>query len=186
VRTRRSAYTLLEVILVATLLAIFAAVSVPTISTLYSAYKVRAAADAVRAGYANARSHAIEESRRYRSSYLPNKGNYRVAPDAPEYWSGNTPPADDNNPAFVFEGALPGGIRFTPPDGSAVDDSGDSALEPGDVSPGQYVTGAVFESDGSAQADVSIVLQKPGGGPPLTVSLRGLTGTATVRKGAMQ
>jgi len=186
---RRRAYTLLEIVLVMALVVIFAAIAVPTISTMYASYKVRAASDTIRAGYAQARSHAIEESRRYRVGVIYGKANYRVAPDAPEYWSGGTPPSDAQNPAYVLEDALPGGIAFGTPN-SPMPDDGDTVLPPDSVSPGMYTTVAVFESDGTSRGtdgdDVVIILQKPGAGPPLTVYLRGLTGTATVRKGAAQ
>ena len=43
-----------------------------------------------------------------------NKGNFRVAPDGNEYWSGRgevPTDADPDNPPLVLEDALPKGIR---------------------------------------------------------------------------
>jgi prepilin-type N-terminal cleavage/methylation domain-containing protein len=189
---QRKAYTLLELLLVLAILVIVAGLSYPTIRSAYTSYKVRAGTDAVRTGFAHARGHAIGESRRYRFSYLTGKGNFRVAPDAPEFWSGNAPPVDDNNPAFIYEGVLPNGITFNI-QGAPVDKSGPSSLPPESVTPDQYVTLAIFESDGTSHGTdkddvfITLSLQDDDGqdiGQPLTVSLRGLTGTSTVRKGS--
>jgi type II secretory pathway pseudopilin PulG len=170
--------TLLELVLVLALLVITFAIIFPIASAAWSQTRARAAADHLRGAYATARTHAVEDSRRYRLSYLPNKSNYRIAPDDPQFWSGGG--ADDNGSAFVLADALPDGFCFDLDPNS--EKSGTPALPPESVSPSEYTTLVVFDVDGSASADRAIDLRKLPDDPPVTVVLRGLTGTATVRK----
>src|SRR5260370_627756 len=81
----RSAFTLLELIMVMTILVILAVLSYPSINAMYGSYRVEAAADQVRAAWAEARTHAANEGRPYRFSVVPNKRNFRVAPVGNNY-----------------------------------------------------------------------------------------------------
>src|SRR5947209_8598718 len=91
VPTRRRGYSLLEVILVVAVIALVAALFVPTLENLYNPYKTQEAADSVRAAWALARTHAMEEGRSYRFAVVPGRGNFRVAPDEDEFWTGSDP-----------------------------------------------------------------------------------------------
>jgi hypothetical protein len=174
--------TLFELLLVLTLLVITFAIIFPLAAEAWSQYRSRAAADHLRAAYATARTHAVEDSRRYRFAYLPNKGNYRIAPDDPEFWSGGG--ADDNGNAFVLADVLPDGFCFDLDPNT--EKAGSPALPPDSVSPSEYVTLVVFDADGSASDDRSIDLRKQPDDPPVTVVLRSVTGTSTVRKSAKE
>src|SRR5262245_36031751 len=82
--TPRPSFTLLEMVLVLALLVIMAAISLPAINEQYADYRVHAAADQVRARWADARTQAVNEGRAYRFAVVRNRGNFRVAPDSPE------------------------------------------------------------------------------------------------------
>jgi type II secretory pathway pseudopilin PulG len=115
VRRRRPAYTLLELLLVVAVITLLIAVSAPSIDSMGRNMRLQAAADDVRAAWAQARARAINEGQPYRFGVIVDKDNYRVAPDDPNYWSGGDPPQpnDPNNPPLVLEKSLPKGIRFS-------------------------------------------------------------------------
>ena len=188
-RKPRPAYTLLEMVLVLAVLGILGALALPTLRTMYSDLRAKAAADAVRAAWAEARAHAVNEGRPYRFSLVLDHGNYRVAPDSPEYWGGGDVPAgggDMTGPAFVLDDALPPGVRFRNPESlqvGAADDTGDTALPPGGVDPGAWTATILFLPDGTVRTEQEIVevgLEAPNT-RPLVVRLRSLTGVITVR-----
>jgi prepilin-type N-terminal cleavage/methylation domain-containing protein len=184
----RKAYTLMEVLLVVAIIGIMAGIAVPTIMTMYANYKLTAASDAIRAGWVKARSHAVDEGRRYRFSIVPGKGNYRIAPDSAEYWGGTVPDQDPDNPALILEGVLPSPIRFAMANDSAApsnEDDADSSYPVGEVDPGQWVGTGYFEADGSVQDDVEIRLDLDGA-RTLIVSLRSMTGIANVKYGPVE
>ena len=182
-RTRRG-YTLLELLLVLTILVILAAVAYPSIDGMFRHERLQAAADSVRAAMVQARAHAMEEARPYRFAVIPGRRNFRVAPDSPDYWSGGeTPtPTDPNNLPLVLEDKLPRGVPFAlgeagtaaPPESGA---SGDNDQ----ADPSAYVPVAIFLPDGSASEDKVIALQV-NGGLGMTIRLRALTGSVTVRQ----
>src|SRR5438045_428621 len=87
---RRPSYTLLELVLVIALLGILTAISYPSLDSMYGHYQLTAATDMVRAGWASARSRALDEGRPYRFAVVPNQGNFRIAPDSSDFWSGNS------------------------------------------------------------------------------------------------
>jgi hypothetical protein len=176
----RRGYTLLELVLACALLIVIVALSAPSIDSMYSYYKVQASTDAVRAAWAKARIHAMEEGRPYRFSVVPGKGNYRVAPDSSEFWSGSSPEYDPNHPSLVLQDALPKGVRFAF-QGNGADDAGGDSEEPDKVDPGQYVQVAIFNPDGSAQEDVDITFHYGKSNKGMTLSLRSVTGMGTVR-----
>src|SRR5438094_136142 len=81
-----------------------AVLSYPSIASMYGSYRVQAAADQVRAAWAEARTHAVNEGRPYRFSIVPNKRNFRVAPVGSNYWSGRGDGAtnDTDNPPYIL------------------------------------------------------------------------------------
>jgi prepilin-type N-terminal cleavage/methylation domain-containing protein len=185
VRTPRPAYTLFELMLVLVLLVLLAAIAYPSLDSLLGTFRMNAAADMLRANWADARAYAMNEGRAYRFAVLPNQGNFRVAPDSPDFWSGNDPAPDDaNNPPLVVDDALPKGVRFATPDSyqsAALYQTGESALPVGSVDPGSWSTIVTFLPDGTTKEDVEIVFTG-GGARPLDIKLRALTGAVTVRQ----
>jgi hypothetical protein len=189
VASSRPASTLFELLLVLAIIVILAALAYPSLDSLYGEYKMTAATDMVRASWAKARSHAIEEGRPYRFSVVPNKGNFRVAPDSPDYWSGEPPtPPDPANPPADLRDTLPKGIRFGSADSvraGGLDTEGESSLPADHADWGAYSTTVVFLPDGTsrgtAREDVEISLYGRGASP-VTLHLRALTGVVTVRR----
>ncbi len=175
---RRSGYTLLELLLVMAVLVMLGAVFYPSLESSYGYFKVSAAADSIKGAWAQARARAIQDSTPYRFAVLPGTTRYRVAPDRPEFWSGNPPdPTDADNPPLILNGKLDG-ITFdlsgnAPPSGERNKDE-DSDKAP--ANPSAYVAVAVFLTDGTAREDAVVPLQAPGA-KPIKLKLRALTGT---------
>lgn len=178
----RSGYTLLELVLVLALIVIVMAIAFPSLDSMYGYYRVSAAADTVRAAWALARSHAIEEGRAYRFSIVPGGSSFKVAPDSDAYWSGDSPPAENNQggePPLVQQESLPEGVTFADPKNPTTP-SADGAPAGGD-----FQTIATFLPDGTALDDVSIAFQSRGT-RSLVLQLRGLTGVITLKPQDMQ
>ncbi|HEV8060324.1 MAG TPA: prepilin-type N-terminal cleavage/methylation domain-containing protein [Gemmataceae bacterium] len=185
----RPGFTLFELMLVCAVIAVLGAMVYPSIDGMYATYRVGACADEVRAAWALARSHAMDESRPYRFSIKPNTGDYRVAPDASPYWMGSDEPQSDDdpmNPPLIKQESLPSPIvfRWDNPGAQAPTDPTDV----GDTSTvgrvdGSWTTLAVFLPDGSAgsaQNDVNVKLDTTGAKPTI-IKLRALTGVVTIR-----
>jgi prepilin-type N-terminal cleavage/methylation domain-containing protein len=183
-RPPRHGFTLLEVVLVMALIVMVAALVYPSYNAAQGYFKMNAAVDAMRAACAQARAHAIEEGRPYRIAIVPDTGNYRVAPDAPEFWAGSAPAFDPENPALVLEKALPKGVRFSFQSASPTtlpDNDNGPADDPANVAPGSWSSAITFNPDGSARDDVEILFQVKGA-MPTKLMVRGLTGTTRVRQ----
>jgi type II secretory pathway pseudopilin PulG len=183
---RRPAVTLLELMLVAAIMLMFAALSYPTIRSMYSETRLQGASDAVRAAWSEAQAHAVNEGRAYRFAVIPGRGNYRVAPDSAEFWAGNGGGArsDSDNPPYVLEKSLPRGMVFPDQNGSVPNNvtEEETALPDGSVSVNQWVTQVTFLPDGTAQDDAEVLLEYPGT-RPIILRLRALTGSTTVLRG---
>jgi Tfp pilus assembly protein FimT len=166
---RRSAFTILEVTLVLAVMLIVTAIAVPSIDSMYSDLRLTAAADSVRGKWAEARARAMEDGVAYRFAVIHGSGKHRVAPDAGDFWSGgdggNGGPETDT-PPLISEDELPKGVSF----------AGEGPGEGGDWS-----TVVVFQPDGTAREDVEVMFTS-GGGRPLALRLRGLTGAVTVTR----
>jgi hypothetical protein len=181
---RRPAYTLLEVVLVLAVLVMITALAYPSIDGMWGHHRLTAALDEVRGTWASGRAHAIEEGQPYRFAVVLGKGNFRLAPDSPEYWEGGgtQPPGPGPQPAIIA-GALPRGVTFSSGSGGGGAAGGanpDTVLE--SVSPSQYQTVAVFLPDGTAQDDVEIRFNVRGAAPAV-IRLRSMTGVVSVQRG---
>jgi prepilin-type N-terminal cleavage/methylation domain-containing protein len=186
----RRGFTLLELIIVLALVVILASLAYPSLTAMQRSYRVEGAADGAKAGMLTARAHAIEEGRPYRFAIVPGKGNFRVAPDSPDFWGGGAPPpATEGTPApLVLEDTLPKGTFFG--DGGQGQEGDETSLEEGAVSPSMWKPIAIFLPDGSARSpegtdDSLHTVEVPVGTEgtrPLVVNLRLLTGTVTVRR----
>jgi len=178
-RSRRSGYTLFELILVGAVIVILGGICYPSLKNMYGSHKQNGAVDSVRSAWAEARAHSINEGRPYRFSIEPNGSHYRIAPDNSDYWPGSGSANDPQGKGKVVEGALPGGVRFSlgddkaaPPPASADSDKDDKPAS------GHWATGVVFLPDGTAKDDVKITFQVRGV-RSTSILLRGLTGNVS-------
>src|SRR5262245_58206835 len=168
---RRTAYTLLEVLLVLAIIVVVTTLSMPTVLNMFDGLRLKAASDSVRTAWANARSWSIDEARPYRFAIIPGKGNFRVAPDTAEFWNGQS---GEGMNGMVMESSLPRGIRFTGADGGDPGDGNTIADTSGGGAEWTHVV--TFLPDGTAAEDVTVEFQY-GSGRPTVLRLRGLTGT---------
>jgi hypothetical protein len=180
----RPAYTLFELLLLLVILVTMVAIAYPSLDSMYASFRMTQAADQVRARWADARSQAMNEGRAYRFAVVSGKGNFRIAPDSPDYWgSGGEPAASDpNNPPLVIDETLPKGVRFSTGDFGPIagtDAGGDSSLPAGMVDPGSWSDVVTFLPDGTAKEDVEIVFTARGA-RPMVLKLRAMTGAVSV------
>jgi prepilin-type N-terminal cleavage/methylation domain-containing protein len=186
-RPARRAFTLFELLLVLAILVVLAALAFPSLDSMYGSFKVTAASDAVRSAWAQARARAINDGQAYRFCVVPGKGNFRIAPDLDDFWTGNGGSAANTDPAnapLIVEDALPQGVRFItskPGQGGGGDDnSRDTMVPPGGVDPSSWSSPIVFLPNGTARDDMEYTLRTRGA-RPVVVHLRGLTGVGTTR-----
>jgi prepilin-type N-terminal cleavage/methylation domain-containing protein len=169
---RRGGFTLLELTLVLAVIVLLAAMAYPSLEAMYAEVRLTAAADQVRAAWADARAKAVEDGLPYRFAVMPADGRYRIAPDSGDYWAGGAgaaAPADADSPPLDREDALPKGVSF----------ADDGLVGEGDEAAG-WVTLVRFQPDGTASRDVEVVFTAAGC-RPLQVRLRGLTGAVTTQ-----
>ena len=173
----RSGFTLIEMILVVTVLVIIAAITVPMASDVVDSHRLRASADRVRAAFAEARNNAIRSGNEYAFYCKPNyrsffvskfdplvKTNLPAIPDEEEGTDGST---DTRRNLLEIECTFAGEEISS--------DSRSQMFGDSDVSGYQRI---LFYPDGTCQA--SRVYLKNEIGDVLRVDVRGLTGTSTV------
>jgi len=174
-RRARSGYTLFEVLLVLAIIVLVTAVFLPTLEGMFAYHKMNGCIDSVRGAWVIARAQAIEDSRPYR--FAVSGSRYRVAPDSDDYWP--TASGDSDNPGYVLEAALPGGVRFAS-DGQGPATAPDKPVEEKIGSPANWTTKAVFLPDGTARDNAELLFNIPGT-RPRSIHLRALTGTMAVK-----
>ena len=166
----RKAFTLMEVVLVIALLVIFTAITVPALDRLYGDIRLNAAADTVRARWADCRSHAMEEGIPYRFAIQPDTGKFKIAPETQDNWDDATELSeasdDPENQPLVKEDELPEKVVFNLGVGN------NSSMS----SSGGWTKIGTFLPNGSCREDIYIVF-KMDGLLPLALKLRGITGT---------
>jgi hypothetical protein len=182
VKPTRDAYTLFELLLVLAMLVILGAVVLPSLDSMYGDYKLTAAADAVRAAWAQGRVEAMESGQAYRFAVVQGQGNFRLAPDRADFWSGSgaPPPGDaETKPPIVLESTLPSGIRFGAVDNiqGPVDQSA-AEIPVGQVDSSSWSRVVVFLPNGTTQENVEIAFLGRNL-RPLALRLRALTGAVT-------
>jgi prepilin-type N-terminal cleavage/methylation domain-containing protein len=181
-RSRRLGFTLLELVLVMAILVILAAIGAPSLLSMRPYYRIQGGTDSLKAAFANARAYAMDTGQPYRLAIIPGKGNFRIAPDSSDFWSGSAPQtADDGTPLQVLEDAVPEGVVLLLDDNADIGDDDDqqTVLSSEGLSPDQWKTVAVLLPDGTAREDARVTLRTPGA-RPRTVFLRSLTGIVSV------
>jgi prepilin-type N-terminal cleavage/methylation domain-containing protein len=159
---KRAGYTLMELVLVMSLLVIAAMLSIPVVESMLRPGRVAAAKDQVRSICADLRGKAMLEGRPYRFSVMDGTGKYRIEPDdLPE------------EKGFEQEEELPELVYFAS-DAAALQNSDMGAAAGGSG----WRTIAVFQPDGTALDDASIIFGLQGQAAT-TLHLRALTGAIT-------
>ncbi len=177
-RKPRLGYSLLELLLAMFVVTILGALAVPVYRSMAGPYKLNGAVDSVRGAWAQARAQAMEEGRPYRFAVVPNTGQYRVAPDDPEFWSGGA--RGDKN-TLVLVGQLPRGVSFSV-GGAGGSNNGPEweGRSPPAADPSAYQSPIVFLPDGSAREDAEVLFSVQGQRPRV-LCLRGMTGSVSVK-----
>jgi type II secretion system protein H len=169
---RRSAFTLLELILVLAIIVMVLAVAYPSLDSMVTDARLKAGADHLRARFAEARSHAILSNQPYVFSVKPGESGYRLAPDTSDptnQAAAANPPANGQEGTVVVEDVMPNNIKFNL----------DRANVSGAGSDG-YVGILTFLPEGGCDDDKTIRLDLQGANP-IEISVRALTGAVTVR-----
>ena len=164
VTQKRVGYTLLELVLVMTIILITASLAIPAIQGMMTDTRQKAARDMVRARWADIRGQAMKEGRPYKFSVIDGTGKFKIEPEDSDA------PSDSDEPPLIVEGELPEEVLF------AMDQS---STGPGDGGGSDYQVVAVYLADGTARDDVTIMFGKKGA-QPIGLQLRALTGAVTM------
>lgn len=153
-KTKRPAYTLMEVVLVCAVLVIAMAISIPVVSNMFSSSHLDTAKDSVKQSFVQARTLAVKESRPYCFEVQENRNQYRIRPD-------------DNESSGIVQ-ALPENVVFCCASSNATSE------EAG------WTTVAVFLPDGTAQEDSEIGIRLADAQQPVMFRLKAATGSVSI------
>jgi prepilin-type N-terminal cleavage/methylation domain-containing protein len=184
----RRGFSLLEMLLVLSILAVAAAVVWPSLANLYSDSQLRNGAEQVRTGLLHARLRAIERGVVYHFRYVPGDRLYQVSASDGSIAPGDAGAQAEEEPVF----ALSAGLRFfaEASEASAAGKqaappmSESSALPVAPVGDGaslanlEWSAPIVFRPDGTAD-DASLVVASADGGY-VQLSVRSVTGVVNV------
>lgn len=169
---RRSAFTVMELLVVIAVIVILGAILVPSLIGFWSNNRTKAAADIATARLSDARGAAIAQGIPYRVCVSPNGLQVRVCPDQ----SGLTEQLafDTTTVPVQRVDTLPKGVVLTP-----IYTGIDGVIPANDG----WITLVTFLPDGTCREDASeFVLSEPEV-TPLVVRVRGLTGVWAVNPG---
>ena len=181
----RSGFTLLEVLLVLGVLAVFAGMTVPSVMRMFGQQKLTSSAERVRSAIASTRIRAIESGIIYQFCCETNGSRYVVVPFEPDH--ANSQAGGQGGGATLLSraaGSLPTGIVFSsinfrvagaavgaPAVTAAPTAAGSShklmpgALDglpnAGDLASANWSTPVLFHPDGAANADLEITVTDP-------------------------
>ena len=169
-RRPRTAFTLLEMLMVIAVILILGAVLVPALVGMWSNNRTKAGADMAVARLADARGAAISHARPYRVSMLVTPDGLcqiRVAPDESE--QAEQPAADEPVATLTRVDTLPTGVVFTPKSEGTPHTDG-------------WTTLVIFLPDGTCSEASEFWVEEPAHPDitPLIVRVRALTGVTTV------
>jgi type II secretory pathway pseudopilin PulG len=180
--TRRSGLTLVEVILVLSLLIIVSAVSVPLLTGAFSSAGLYSASDLLRGALSSARLAAMQSGQPYAFRCELRGGRFQIAPldqlGLPEAQESQPEDPDAEHAATdilrLSRNRLPDGVIFANGD---VSNSNMVAATMGSISDSAWSPPILFRPDGTC-SDASLLLQNDQA-QTVRVSLRGLTGISS-------
>jgi Tfp pilus assembly protein FimT len=179
-RSRRTGFTLMELLLVVSIIFMVGALATPTVLQTFARQTLDKGADKVRVAMGQARVRAIRDADIYAVFILEGGAWYDVAPFSQAKAVGALASqrqrfADLRHQNDLDEDLLPRGISFAA-NVVAVDDRAAEALKAGDSE--STIRPILFYPDGTSQ-DAKVVLQNEKG-HFVEVQLRGMTGLSSV------
>ncbi len=192
-RARPRAVTLIEVLLVLVVLVLIAATAWPLMQRSFASWRLRDAADLVRAEWAGARAKAMHSGAAQRFLYTPQEQTYWVEPCEDVLGSSDEQSSTAANAPADVESAsrhsmLPDKIYFhegqVQSDGSRTA-SADQTPKPAEIDPGMIEDGEpdapiIFYPDGTSSSARLVLRNEYDRG--ITITIRGLTGMSDVRE----
>jgi hypothetical protein len=175
----RVALTLVEVILVLTLLVIIGAVTVPLLEGTLTRSRLGNGGDLLQAAWARARLAATQSGQTYAFHLEPRGSRYEIIPlaqltdpaAAPQGASDDIAGEEDDDPDRLPESSLPSGVTF-----ASLQVTAAPQLMSSPASDAAWSAPILFHPDGTTSDAVVILANEEG--LTLRVTLRGLTGTA--------
>ena len=175
----RGGYTLLELLLVLTVLVVLASIAWPSVEGLYERNQLQSAAEDVRNQLSQARLAAIDSGLIYAFRYQVGGRDYTAAPAEPAVSSSGQPDG------AALSGQLPEQMQFRQPEAETFSAAGTSTLETLSQAIGEMGTDSagysppiLFFPDGSALDAVFEVVDSEQ--RTVEISVRGLTGSIRV------
>ena len=175
--SRRSGFSLFELMLVMAILVAASFLAIPAIQPMIATNDLQAASDAIQGRWTEMRTRAIAEGQPYRFAIREKTGEYKIAPDTKDYWGGDGEAATGTGDVqpLVVEDKLPGKVVFQKYDITCCDSC---AAAQGQGGGGSWSHVLTFLPNGTAREDVQISFGQDGA-RSLTLVLRGMTGTVT-------
>ncbi|MFO0851450.1 MAG: prepilin-type N-terminal cleavage/methylation domain-containing protein [Gemmataceae bacterium] len=171
--TRRSGFSLVELMVVIAILVILAGLIAPNVAGLKRDTRVKAGADSLRGRISEARGQAMEDGRAYRMSVSADGKRLRLAPDVADYSSLEPQTSDiDPDAPLVIEEAFPEGVTVQPMLGDG---------QQPEIDGSDWIRVATFLPDGTCREDAVVIELREPGVYPILVRLRGLTGAASTQ-----
>lgn len=169
---KRAGFSLLELIAVMAALIILGALVVPTIFGARGDTQVKAGSDILQTYIAKARAKAVEDSKAYRLAISADGKKIQIQPDLDD----GIDDVDDENSSGPLhcEEDLPAGV-------TAVIVISEDDFVAQDQSGWQRV--ATFLPNGTCREDNIAIRVEEKGTNPITITLRGVTGTSVVSRG---
>lgn len=175
---RRSAYTLIEILLVLALIVALSAMVLPELRGPIARQRLVSAAESIRAAWNNARSDAMMTGEIHLFRYEPDTGNYAVQRWINADTSSSTGPGAGSTTASDDQLSLPDEVRFLT--GEQVDARADfAAAEMSGANTGSAPS-VMFYADGTTstvELEIANVYDTK-----VRISLRGMTGVVSVSR----
>lgn len=186
---RHNGLTLVELILVLTLLVILGAVSVPLLGGSFSRAGLQSASDLLRGAWSRGRLAAMQTGQTYVFRFEPRGGRYQILaldqlgmPESEELPAEN--PDAEHSAEDILRlslNRLPDGVIFARGD---VADSNDVTATMGSTSGGPWSAPVLFRPDGTTN-DASVLLKNEHD-QTIRVTLRGMTGISNASDVGME
>ena len=195
VRTHRSGFTLMEILLVLAVIAVFASMTLPSVMRMFGQQKLSSSAETVREAIALARFRAIDSGLIYQFCCEVNGANFVVVPFEPDHAVSQT---GSQTAGVVLAkrhaGILPKGITFRSEHsgsaGSSLNGLGPIKLSPqsldgipnaGNLAGLNWAMPILFKPDGSASLDTELTVSDTHS-QQIRLQVRAFTGAVSMER----